>query len=545
VTRDAGAELAGVPLPVGQALLRGARTQLWWFARSMYLCAGSREALPELGFQPSGGPGRLPPAPALAAGAAEAAGGARAVFGFRCDAAMRAWAARHGAALAMPAPAVTARLGDKTYLPHLAKDAGVAVPRCVIRRAVSGGDAAPMWRELRRDRAVAQLAGNDLTGAGTRAIGSAAELATCLREWAGSDVKLAEYVTGVPLTASGVVTADSVVVSGISYQLVGYPALTPRWGAHCGNQLAGDGELPPGAGARCRQVCLRVGETLAKAGFRGMYGIDVIVTGTDVVVIELNPRVQSVTSLLNSAELAAGLLPSPLLHALSFVSGHPAPPAVAGGPLPRYGQMVVSSAVPGTVAALPGPGVYQLQPAGGPASGPAGRGPFPGGGAGDGLGGRGPSPAGGTGDGLAGGGPFPADCSGHGLRGRGRSPAGETGRELAGDGPSLAGESACGLAGEPVWCVPAGPAVPLASLRPGQALVWPMASAGERIGPADRLCVVQLAEPVVSCPDGTLTGRAAQWLAALSPATAIDERPTPVEGPSPRTTRLRGQDGRR
>ena len=345
--------LAGIPVDQGVKLLREAETDLWWFARSMYLCAGCDAAVPWLGFQPAGEPDR-PTDPADCS---------RTVFGFRRDAAMDAWAARHRAAIAMPEAWLSARLGDKLYLPELAARAGVRVPRSVICRAVSHRDAGVIWRRLGAGRAVAQLAANDLTGAGTRHIGDAGELAACLGDWSGQDVKLAEYVPGIPLTVSGVVTAASVVVSGISYQLVGYQAVTPRWSAHCGNQLVHDALLPPDTARSCRQTCHRVGVVLAAAGFRGMYGMDVIAADNGVVLIELNPRVQSVTSLLNAAELGAGLLPSPLLHVLSFLGQQTVDLTGAAAAPPPFGQLVVASAVGGYVREIPQAGVYRLSEA--------------------------------------------------------------------------------------------------------------------------------------------------------------------------------------
>ncbi len=342
--------LAGVPARSGIALLDDLAAELWWFARSMFLCAGCDAALPSLRFQPADSPDVVTTATASP----------RLVFGFRADTPMRRWAERHSAMVAMPAAAVTARLGDKTYLPELARQAGVTVPRSVVRRSAAPGDAEALWRELAAERAVAQLAANDLTGVGTCRVDGVDALAGCLRRWTGLDVKLAEYVDGMPLTISGVVTAGDVMVSGISYQLVGYERITPVWGAHCGNQLTGDTDLPPGVAAACREAGRRVGTAIARAGFRGMFGMDVLATATEIVVLELNPRIQSVTSLLNAAEYAAGLLPSPIVHALTFASGASLPVTEAGGALPPLGQLVVSSMTTGRVSALPLAGVWRL-----------------------------------------------------------------------------------------------------------------------------------------------------------------------------------------
>jgi hypothetical protein len=60
----------------------------------------------------------------------------------------------------------------------------------------------------------------------------------------------------------------------------------------------------------------------------------------EVVVLEINPRIQSVTSLISMAELAAGILPSPLLHALAFLTDPPPLPTATSADMPPFGQLV-------------------------------------------------------------------------------------------------------------------------------------------------------------------------------------------------------------
>lgn len=220
-----------------------------------------------------------------------------------------------------------------------------------------------MWRELAVRKAVLQIPQNDLTGTGTRLVADAAQLAAELTDWEGHPVKLAAFVQGLPITVSGVVLSDDLALaSGISMQLVGYPELTPVWAAHCGNQLLDDAQLAAGAGLAARETCRRLGTALGRSGFRGMFGIDAVVTDAGVVVVlEINARVQSVTSLVNSAELASGLLPSPLLHVLAFAAA-PRPRSFPrfAGPVPPFGQLVVGALQTGWVRTAPPTGRYQL-----------------------------------------------------------------------------------------------------------------------------------------------------------------------------------------
>ncbi|MEV6986460.1 ATP-grasp domain-containing protein [Sphaerisporangium sp. NPDC051017] len=139
-------------------------------------------------------------------------------------------------------------------------------------------------------------------------------------------------------------------MSGVSHQMVGYGPLTDVWGAHCGNQLVDGSDLTEGVAAACERVTRALGRVLREIGFLGLFGLDLLVTPDGrVVVLEINPRFQRVTSLLNAAERAAGLLPMPGVHVLAFVLDA-LPKAAPGAPAPGYSQVVGYAHEDGTVA---------------------------------------------------------------------------------------------------------------------------------------------------------------------------------------------------
>jgi hypothetical protein len=61
----------------------------------------------------------------------------------------------------------------------------VLVPRSITRQDVRVSDAEEMSRELGAERAVAQLAENDLTGTSTRLVEDPAQSAGTLADWKG------------------------------------------------------------------------------------------------------------------------------------------------------------------------------------------------------------------------------------------------------------------------------------------------------------------------------------------------------------------------
>ncbi|WP_053738913.1 ATP-grasp domain-containing protein [Nocardia sp. NRRL S-836] len=220
------------------------------------------------------------------------------------------WAAESGLRLlAADATAVTTA-ADKISSLGLFARAGADTPRTwVVAGELPAGATVPL---------VVQRRQNNLTGKGTRLATTPGQLAEAVREWGGETLRISSYVDGLPVTVSGCVTRQGTVVSALSHQLVGIPELTPYWGAHCGNQLIADDDLPAGAAARCREVCAAVGDELARLGLLGAFGLDLLVTPDGAVLaVEINPRFQTVVSLVQAQERAAGLLPTLGTHVLA------------------------------------------------------------------------------------------------------------------------------------------------------------------------------------------------------------------------------------
>ncbi|MFJ7242909.1 ATP-grasp domain-containing protein [Streptomyces olivaceus] len=270
----------------------------------------------------------------------------------------RIWAREHGCPLLAPPAVITALASDKIKSMRLLAEAGVAVPDHVVIPAQRAAHAVP-WPDG-WDAAVLQRRENNLAGRGTVRVTDPADLAAALEEWAGHALRLSRLVDGLPLTVSACAGADRTVVSAVSHQLVGLPGLTPGWGTHCGNQLLDDSDLGAAVLYRVRETARAVGNVLRLHGFRGAFGLDLVLDGATPVVVEINPRFQTVASLAQAAEAAAGLLPLLGLHVLACLLPGLPPVRQVTRPVPRLGQMIVHARRPGHVTSLPCPGHYRL-----------------------------------------------------------------------------------------------------------------------------------------------------------------------------------------
>ncbi|MFI9310970.1 pyridoxal-dependent decarboxylase [Streptomyces triculaminicus] len=271
----------------------------------------------------------------------------------------RTWARTHGYRLLAPDAGVTAWAADKISASRLFAEAGVPVPPFLVIPATGREPAEAYWSGRWR-RAVAQRAENNLIGRGTVLVDGPSGLRACLEAWPDAPVKLSRFAPGISLTVTACAGPDRTVVSAVSHQLVGLPELAASWGAHCGNQLVGPDDLPEGLYGQARATAYRVGEVLRGRGFRGVFGLDLVEGGGRLRAVEVNPRFQTVVSLVQAAEGAAGLLPSLGLHVLSFLL--PALPRPAAGPVPpgmRHSQLVVHARTDAVAQRLSPTGRYR------------------------------------------------------------------------------------------------------------------------------------------------------------------------------------------
>ncbi|WHT17868.1 aminotransferase class V-fold PLP-dependent enzyme [Crossiella sp. CA-258035] len=282
----------------------------------------------------------------------------------------RTWAGTHGYRLLAPAPELTAWAADKIASVGLFARAGVASPSSAVVPARDRMAASAYWK-AEWPRTVAQRRENNLIGHGTRVLDSVADLRDCLAEWPDQPVKLSRFHPGISLTVTACAGGDRTVVSAVSHQLVGLPELAAAWGSHCGNQLLAPDELPGDLYRQARLAAWRVGELLRARGFRGMFGLDLVADAGRLLAIEVNPRFQTVVSLVQAVESDCGLLPALGLHMLAFLAPELPPTSGRTYPAgPRYSQLVVHAAADLTLSEVPPSGHYRAdghEPLPGPA----------------------------------------------------------------------------------------------------------------------------------------------------------------------------------
>lgn len=131
------------------------------------------------------------------------------------------------------------------------------------------------------------------TGSGTMLIESEKQINELKEKFPNREVRVTKCIKGPALTSNNVVWGKKVLIGNNSYQITGLPPFTENEFATIGNdwalptQLLGNKQI-----RQIRQIVTAIGKKLIKDGWKGLFGIDIILdekTGK-IFLIEINAR---------------------------------------------------------------------------------------------------------------------------------------------------------------------------------------------------------------------------------------------------------------
>jgi len=137
---------------------------------------------------------------------------------------------------------------------------------------------------------------------------------------AGQELKVMRRINNKAVAVEACITRHGTIVGPFMTDLTGYPELTPYKGGWCGNDL-----FPEAMTIEQRALATshvrRLGDRLAREGYKGFLEIDVLVDLDDgkVYLGELNPRISGVSSITNVTAGAYADVPLFLFHLLEFM----------------------------------------------------------------------------------------------------------------------------------------------------------------------------------------------------------------------------------
>lgn len=137
------------------------------------------------------------------------------------------------------------------------------------------------------------------TGGGTLLISSEAELKAIQQKFPYRVTRRTTYIRGSSFTVNAIVAADKILVGNISYQITGLPPFTDNQFSTVGNDWGATHSLINETEIEFIETMTSdIGKKLNIAGWRGLYGVDIIrddKTG-QIYLIEINARQPASTS---------------------------------------------------------------------------------------------------------------------------------------------------------------------------------------------------------------------------------------------------------
>jgi len=158
------------------------------------------------------------------------------------------------------------------------------------------------------------------TGGGTFFITSEEEWNLFLRNYLGNVIKVTKLIIGETYTINGCITKKGIFISGLQYQLTGYSELTSAKGSTVGNDWSYANQLSSILKNKIYTETKKIGEIMSKEGFKGLFGIDLVVEDEKIYIIEINARQTANIPMQTKLELVANLTPLSLFHIAEFMN---------------------------------------------------------------------------------------------------------------------------------------------------------------------------------------------------------------------------------
>lgn len=148
------------------------------------------------------------------------------------------------------------------------------------------------------------------TGSGTFLITSAKQLAEIKKIFPRREMRVSDYIEGPFFTNNNCVWNNKIILGNINFQITGLSPFTDNPFATIGNDWALPHKiLTPQQFNQYIKIAAEVGKRLAQAGWKGLYGIDVVFdkTKNKMYLIEINARQAASTTFESQLQQTIGL----------------------------------------------------------------------------------------------------------------------------------------------------------------------------------------------------------------------------------------------
>jgi glutathione synthase/RimK-type ligase-like ATP-grasp enzyme len=132
--------------------------------------------------------------------------------------------------------------------------------------------------------------------------------------------RIAQYIQGDIYTLNACITRFGIAYGGLSYQITGIEGLTSRQGGTIGNDWSFPKKVTPKSRKQIQDLLSRLEKELVLAGYKGLFGIDIIITPKEkVFLIEINARQPASTPMHTKLMLNEEFIPLQAFHFAEFL----------------------------------------------------------------------------------------------------------------------------------------------------------------------------------------------------------------------------------
>jgi len=136
------------------------------------------------------------------------------------------------------------------------------------------------------------------------------------------DLLVEPFLDSYSLNTNAVATRQGTILAPVSLQIIGAGDYASSPFKFCGNDFASTALAPDAVRQTCYDITDRLGELLVRRGYLGVFGVDFIADPQGgVYPVEINPRFQNSTALVDTLLAEAGLPILAELHALAYLGG--------------------------------------------------------------------------------------------------------------------------------------------------------------------------------------------------------------------------------
>ena len=141
------------------------------------------------------------------------------------------------------------------------------------------------------------------------------------KKYKNRKVKLSEYFKGETYTINACVIGNEILISKPIFQITGLSSYNKNsFGGTCGNDYIYPKKLRKEQRKEIFDCTKKVGDYIKKLGYKGIFGLDLVVNNKKVNLIEINPRIIGSMSLFTKLQIQNNQIPFLSLSILEFAA---------------------------------------------------------------------------------------------------------------------------------------------------------------------------------------------------------------------------------